>query len=165
MAITATIERFFRVSEPEALSLQHIADPSLVHNLGLAKLTLTPTSTPAISKAWSKRVALSSGSLTLDLTALSRGSALDAVDLTGLKVQAALFSAPSTNTDTVLIEEGATNGYAVFGDATGEIRLAAGGSCCFYNPEGNEDVGASALAIDFTSSDVDANVDILLVAG
>jgi len=166
MPISAKIERFFRVSDPEALGLTHVADPSLVHSLGLSKLTLTPTSTPAaISTVWSKRVQLSAGTLTLALDALSRGSELSALDLTGLKVQAVQIFCPSTNTDAVLVEEAAVNGYGIFGAATAEVSIAPGGMVTFYNPEGNEDVGATESDLDLTSPDVDADVDILLVAG
>ena len=120
--------------------------------------------TPAVTKVWGEDGALSAGAKTIDLTALARG-AISNHTFSGLKIHFGLVAADSTNTQDLTIAEGATNGYALFGSSGGPVKLGAGGVMAIYNPEYLQDVGASDLSIDLSSSDVDAGYRIILAAG
>lgn len=166
MATTATAQvklQFFETTTVNEL----LVSGDLIHKFD-ELVKLTATSTPAVTKVYAQQRALSTGTLTLDLTALTDGSGA-AMDLTGLKVQfVAVANKPvsgAANTDTLNVKFGATNGYNIFGDAASEATLAIGGWCIFYNPEGTPDVGASAKTIDFSGSDADADFIVMIAAG
>ncbi len=133
------------------------------HRLNFSK-ALTGSSSVPVTKAYSDRFSLSSGSATLDLTSLTDAKG-DALDLTGLKVQLIAVQCASGNTDAVTVDVGTSNGYEFGGDSTSEMSVQQGGTLVFYAPETLDDVGASDKTIDFSSSDEDASVDVLIVAG
>lgn len=156
-----------KVIESLALGLDLAGTPTITHQVTPSTDTekqLTPTSTPAVSKAFSDSVQLTAGAASLDLAALA-GPLSTAIDMTGLKVQAILVLADAANTDVVTVDVGATNGYNIFGTAGSELALAAGGFALFYSPEGLPDVGAAAKTIDLSSPDTDAIVKVIIVAG
>ena len=169
MSATAVIDFKFDVTEGLG-SLGDLVSGSVagIHSMTeTTSFTLDSGSTPPITQVWSDEFTLSAGAATLDLTALARDAQAN-LDLTGLKIQAYFFATPSTNTDTVTIVDGATNGYNIFGDASGQITIGASGQkgfAMFYAPETLQDVGASDKTIDLSSSDTDATVKVLLVAG
>lgn len=131
----------------------------------LKRLALNAASTPAVTEAWADTFTLSSGAASLDLAALAQAGELADIDATGLKLQAIIASCPSTNTAAVLIEEGATNGYAPFGVSADRLSVPAGGSVMYYAPEGLADVASGVKTIDLSSSDLDATVSVLLLFG
>lgn len=153
-----------RVQETLTLPNTNAAE-TLIHEISTPKGTLSSATPVAVTKAWSSRVQLSAGALTLDLTALTRTN-LPNVDLTGLRVKAMKIVPVAANTAAVTLTVGASNGYQAFGAiADGKISLAAGSGAAFIF--GNTElpaVGASAKTIDLASSDVDALVDIIIVA-
>lgn len=150
--------------ETIAFGVQGLADPTMESAQGATDVALSPTSTPAVTKVWAGRVTLSSGAATLDLAALDRGAELSDLNLSGLKVQAIGIFPASANTALVDATAGASNGYGIFG--AGNTRdLFAGGRYVDYSPEGLADVGGAAKEIDFSSSDGDAIVDVVIYAG
>lgn len=125
MSATATIDLKLSVLETPSYGLDLASGGTITHVGGSARFQLSASTTPAVSQVWSDTVALSSGSLSIDLTSLSRGSVLSSLDLTGLKVQAIYLEAPSTNSAAVTVEVGASTPYDIFGDADGEVTLPA----------------------------------------
>lgn len=165
MATTATFEIKGVASETLDLSLDNVTDPDVQHaNFGNGPLSLGASSTPVVTEVYSDQLALTAGTVTIDLTALPRGN-LPNLDLTGLKVQAIKFFAASANTAAITIADGATNGYNVLGDASGQVTLGAGGEVGFFCSEFLDDVATADATIDVTSSDVDAIFDVLILAG
>lgn len=164
MAVSAAINLALQATEDIDLGLDNVDNPTVVHQVAGGSKTLNASSTPAATKAWSDQRQLSGGSDSIDLTALANGN-LANIDFTGLKVQVIKIVAAEANTAAITIADGATNGYHVFGDGSGQINLVAGGQALIYVPEGLPDVGASAKTIDVTSSDTDAIYDIVLIAG
>lgn len=165
MAVTATYDFKLSVSDAIALGLDLVADQTFTHVIDGDSGSLTGSSTPAVSKAWSDEVQLTAGALSLDLTSLSRGSVLSSLDLTGLKLQLIKIKAAIANTDTVTIADGASNGYSIFGDTSGSITLGSGDVAMFLFAETLPDVSATVKTIDISSSDTDAVLEIILVAG
>lgn len=167
MALTsATVNLRLFGSESLSLSEDHVSDPTVAHSdfgTGATSVALSSGSTPPATQIWSDQITLSAGAATVDLSALTHPIAT--LDLTGLKVQAIKIAAASANTAAITASDGATNGYNIFGDASGQVTIAAGGEVVFYNPEGNPDVGAAAKTIDFSSGDTDAIFDIMVIAG
>lgn len=165
MAVTATLELKLSALETPALGLDLASDPRIQHTSGADRLTLSATTTPAVTQVWSDQVQLSTGAATIDLASLSRGSVLSALNLTGLKVQAILLEAPSTNSAALVVAVGASNPYDIFGAAGGTVTLPAGAKMLWYAPEGIEDVASGAKEIDLSSSDQDALLNVCLIAG
>jgi len=111
---------------------------------------------------------LSSGTATIDLTALTRGNGgATAVNMSGLKVQIFKFENVSTNTAAITITDGASNGYNIFGDASGQVTLGIGCVLQVVCPTAEylPDVAAGAKDIDLSSSDQDATINVMLAAG
>ena len=126
--------------------------------------TLTSSTTVPVTKTFSDTFTLSSGSSTLDLTALVRDN-LPNVDMTGLKVQLFKVACPSTNTAAVVVADGSSNGYEVYGDANGQVTVHQGGQDLRFVPDKLDDVAAADKTIDFTSADTDATVSVIICAG
>ena len=147
-----------------------IASPSeLVGNLNVQhtiedKQTLNATSTAPATKAYSDRLTLTAGAADIDLTALT-DAANNALTLLGLKVQAIAIKAAATNTAKVAVAAGSSNGYLLLAAAAGKVEVPAGGSLFMSLNETAPDVGASAKVLALTSTDTDAIVDIVIIAG
>lgn len=168
-AVEARYHPRLEVRETLGLSLDSAADPDIIHETTPGEGTLTASSTVPATKAWSDQGQLTAGTVTLDLTSLSNGSTLAATNMTGLKVQLVkITNAPATgtaNTSTLTIADGASNGYTLFGDASGQVTLPVGGWVLLGGNEGLPDVASNAKNITLTSSDTDADYQILIVAG
>jgi len=116
------------------------------------------------TKAWSDQRSLSSGTDSLDLTALVHTN-LNNVDFTGLKVQLLKLKAAAANTAAIVFADASSNGYSLFGDASGQITLPAKAQALFYFGDTLADVSSTVKALTITSTDLDATYDILIVAG
>ena len=147
----ADYEMSLKVKETVPLSLSNAGDATLVHNLGKVGATLDPNSTPAVSKVWSATPALTAGSLTLDLSALTNG-ALANVDMDTLSLVLLKIKNPAGN-NTLTVADGLTNGINVFGDASGQVTLSAGQTIMYdYGSNGATVAAAGARTIDFTGT-------------
>ena len=85
--------------------------------------------------------------------------------MTGLKVQVFFFIANANNTANISIQDGATNGYDIFGDSGSYVSVPPGGWVLYYGADGLDDVGSSDKTIDLASSDADASYQVQIVAG
>lgn len=138
--------------------------PSFVHKAtNVEAVSLTSATTPAVTAVWSDSQALSGGAATIDLTSLTK-TGLSSEDFTGKKVQMMKFTNKSTNSGSMEIATGATNGYAIFGTADDMITLPVGGCVQIYMPEGTPDVASGAKTIDIAGTGTDV-FEIILVAG
>ncbi len=169
MADTQTAKYDFglTVEEVKDLGLDNAADPTITHTLGAHADTLTATTTPPVTKTYSDDLALIAGAATIDLQALP-SSESTTVDFTGLKVQLVKITTPATNTEEVVFDIGAANGYNLFGatNATDEsVAVPPGSVHQFLFLDTLEAVEAAKSEIDVSSSDVDADFSIILVAG
>ena len=168
-SITAVIDTKLQIKETMELTLDNASNPTVSHEIDGGSVSLTASTTPAVSKASSDQRTLSSGTDSIDLTAAPgptvNGTAA-VVDMTGLKVQAFKFKAASTNSAVLVIEGHATTGYDLFSSLSdGKVQLAAGEEILMVLNEGNPDVSASLKDIHVTSADVDAIYDFEIVAG
>lgn len=87
------------------------------------------------------------------------------VDFTGLKVQLAQIRAAAANTDVIVFKPASSNGYHLFGDNNGQITLNPGQAMLLTGYDALADVSSTAKALYMSSPDVDAQYDIILVAG
>ena len=164
MAVSAAYDLKLAVTETPSFGLDYATDRDLLHRF-VSTGTLTGSTTVPVTKVAALAVQLSSGAATIDLTSVTHGSELNAVDMSGLKVQLMKVRARSTNSSTVIIVDGATNGYLIFGDSSGQITLSAGMEALFFFNESLADVSASVKTIDISGSDQDAYIDFIIVAG
>lgn len=118
-----------------------------------AENALLSSTTPPVTKSAMTAKALSSGTASIDLTAMANDSDGTTVDFTGLKVQALMLKNPSTNANKITITKGASNGYGT--DAAGgswtEV-LDPGAQVLKYIPDSAPDVGSGAKAFDITGT-------------
>lgn len=151
-----------QVTEDTANSLSNIDDLIFTMNSQLATPTLRKdTSSTPVSKVWGGIVTLSAGALTVDLTSLSR-SPYPTVTLSSLKPYSVYLYAPTTNTNSVSVTVGASNGYADLGTIKvfpgQEVLLILGGT----QPSA---VDSSHKNLDLSSSMGAAQLVMLITAG
>ena len=165
MAIEATYDFKLKVVETLGLSQDLADDPELIHQLDtLIRGKLDANSAVPGTKVWSDTRSLSGGDETLDLTALTRGSA-PTVDFTGLKVQMFIFAPASTNTGQIIVGQGAANPYFLFVTTGKAADVSEGGALMVFHNERLADVSATVKNIRIQSADLDATYSVILVAG
>lgn len=145
-------------STPAALD----ASAKVTHTEFDTEVALTGTTTVPVSKCAYFEQALTAGAATVDLTALV-GSNAGAENMTGLKVQAAKFIAPATNTGPITVAVGASNGYNLLGANT-EFAVSPGQEVTILGNDATPDVGASAKTLDLTGTGTE-KLQIAIVAG
>ena len=151
------------VNETPALGLDQVTDPTILHSITMpVGGTLHATSTPAVSKVWSDRVALVAGAKTLDLQALVNDN-LPNVDFTGLKIQVWMLSVPESNSGAITMTVGAANGYD-FSGGDGKVTLVPGASMVMTANNNLSDVAAADSELDFAGTGTEV-FDILIIAG
>lgn len=163
MTIAASVKMTVSVAETVTTASEVATGATGSHNLSQSA-SLSEGSTPPATKAFSDEIQLASGTSTLDLTNLL-DIAQRALDLSGLKVQTIMLAAPDTNTEPVTVEPAASNGYDIFGDASGHIALPPGCSACFQFHDDLPDVAPTAKDIAIASADADAKLKVVLIAG
>jgi hypothetical protein len=142
-----------------------VADPSRIHQIASGVTgTLTGTSTVPATKVWSDYRTIGAASETLDFTALVR-TPLANLDASGLKLQLMLLKADSTNVSAgIVFADGASNGYNLLGDASGQVTLLPGQVLFLYGGDKAQDVAAGDKTIDVTGDATD-KYKIVLVFG
>ncbi len=151
MALSLRYDMNLKITDPYALGLDNVEDANLIHTLGTIGGTLSSNSSVPITKPWSDNVAMTAGAVTLDFTALDQVN-LPVVNATGLKLQLFIFRNLSANSNTITIKDGATNGYDIFGDSSGQITLNPGEVEMRFCNESLEDVSATVKTIDITGT-------------
>lgn len=140
-----------------------VVDHELTGNSG----TLNATSTVPATKVIDKRVTLSGGTATIDLTAAPGktvdGSAITQ-DMSGLKLQALKLVAHADNTQRVKFAQGASNPY-LLGVTGAFVSLGAGESVLFEFKDTLADVAPTVKTFDITSSMGAAIIDVIAVFG
>lgn len=160
----------FQATVKLATSVQQTFDATAAPSAGTPLVThtswdfshsLSSTSTPPFTKHASFQKALAAGTATIDLTALT-GFNGEAVDGTGLKVQAMKLRNPSTNANTISIAPGAANGYDFCG-ADFKITLSPGTEVLIYCLDTAPDISGTDKNLDLAGTLVQAlDVEILM---
>lgn len=167
MATTASAEVKVQFLETTAGN-KLLVNRDLLHKFERQINLTSSTAGAPVTKVYAQERTLTTGALTLDLTSLTDGLGA-AMTFAGLKVQVvAIFNGPASgaaNTSTLNVKIGASDGYAIFGDAASEITIPIGGWAIFYLPEGTPDVASDVDQVDFSSSDQDADFLVMLAAG
>lgn len=167
MAVIADWALTLKVQDSVDLALALADDPTVTFKPTFTNSgQLTGATAVPATKQFTKTITLAAGVASIDLTALVAEATKD---FTGLKVQLVGIFAASTNTATVICKPGAANPARIFGTDAGanhgQVVLDAGCGCAFYMNDKLVDVGATAKNVDFSSTDVDAVIEVLLVAG
>ncbi len=112
----------------------------------------TASTAVPVTKESKFTVTLSSGTYTLDLTAVPSDTD-GTFDGTGLKVQKVRFDVPTTNANKVVISQGGSNPYKLDGaTTTWSLPIAPGGRWLLELDETGDDVGSGAKTILFTGT-------------
>jgi hypothetical protein len=167
VSVTLRYDAKFHADEVPALALDLApSNPTLQHRIAYPAVTgtLDATTTVAITQVYSDRKALAAGVYTLDLRALTGPNGV-ALDLNGLKVKGIIIVANPANTAGIVVKDGATNGYLIWGSATGENTVWPGFPIEQIFGNNLAAVSATVKTIDFSSSQADAEFEIILVAG
>lgn len=141
----------FSMTANEVLDLDAAANSNVIHNGFDAIKVLGAGTTPPLSMVSYQIYALSSGSATIDLTALDGVNDVNQ-DGTGLKVQTLIVYNPSANV--ITIAPGASNGYALFGSGN-SIDVEPGARMQFFFNDKTPDVAAGVKEIDLSGTDTD----------
>ncbi len=132
-------------------------DKAIQHTLAdlLAGITayasLNGSTSPPASKGAAWDVTLSAGAATIDLTALPQAGG-GTQSMNGLLARYLVFVNPVSNANNITIADGATNGYLLFGDSSGQITLKPGQFVILYCAGNAQTVGGSAKNIDLTGT-------------
>jgi hypothetical protein len=139
----------------------------LVHNGYNDSGTLNAASTPPVTKMACFHQALSTGTATIDLTALV-GSNAGTVSGSGLKVQwiklKAVTAAGLNNGNTVNIAVGASNGYELAG-AGFDVTLQPGQIMAIYGNDATPDISGSAKDLDMTGTGSTDGFEVTICMG
>lgn len=162
MSIEVDYDIKCNVAETPTLSLSGGSDPSIDRSTVSSGKWTASTSVPATKHVLITGT-LIAGAATIDLTNMTDGALTK--DFTGLKVQIFKFTNPDTNSSTITVTDGATNGYSIFGDASGQVTFPLGMTLGFTAPDVLADVSSTVKTIDLSSSDVDASYTVQIVAG
>ncbi len=113
MSVQASIQMNLTVKETLTVGVDASSNPIITHNaFNVAVSPLNSGTTPAATKVSADNQALTAGAYTLDLTACALAGGTTQ-SLTGLKICAYMFRAPSTNTGVITITKGASTGHTI----------------------------------------------------
>lgn len=124
-------------------------------------IALHEGTTPDIDDIWASTVALSAGTVTLALDGLT-STGMTSKDWTGKRV--IFFAIHNRGANTMLAAGAAATPYELFGGATDQMTIPAGGYVQAYSPTGFGTVTASISDITVTGTGVQT-FDILMLAG
>lgn len=163
MALTLTFTPTIQAAETLESGVTFSSDAILTHALTDLGLALTGSSSPPVSKIAEGRKALSGGAGTLDFAAIP-GANGATQDMTGLKPRFAILRNPSTNTGSMVVADGATNGHNFFGDGSGQVTLLVGHWIILYFAGNAAAVASVDKTIDITGTGTES-LDYFLVFG
>lgn len=113
----------------------------------------TSSTTPPVTKSAMTAKTMSSGTATIDLTAMANDSDGATVDFSGLKVCCLTLTNPSSNANAITIAEGASNGFELNSGGTAwTVTLDPGDSVQFLLNESTPDVSGTKKTIDITGT-------------
>lgn len=121
-AITASLALTVTAVETLQLTSAPAANSVLQHKANNVSLSLTKTSALDVTEVVYARLALSSGSLTIDLTSVTDVYG-KARDLTGLKLRR--FAIKNENANALTVVKGSSNGHTSFGSSYSEVLPAS----------------------------------------
>ena len=174
MSIKVDYSLQMKVTETFGTSQQNASAAVVVHEITGTNGSLNADSTVPATTVIDKRMTLTAGTATIDLTA-APGKTVDGtavpIDLTGLKLQMIKLKAHADNTSRVKVAQGASHPYYVGGVTGAFDSLGAGESALHEFKDTLQEVGATistgvyAKTIDITSAMAAAIIDVQLVFG
>lgn len=163
MATTIEVNYVSDITVVKTFDGEFVGDDNTITINGLNRAEeLTASTSVPVTKEVSGELTLSSGTGTIDLTALT-GDNGEAVSFSGLKVQIAKFKNKSTNANSITIAKGASNGHTGFG-ANFSLTLPPAGEVTIWLDEASADVGGSDKTIDVSGTGAQV-LQYQLVAG
>jgi hypothetical protein len=160
-AVTATLVEILPAAQaPGAAS--EAARTVTQAGFNAAQRVLKSDSSPPVTCGALFQQALTSGSATIDLTALD-GLNDKVVNGTGLRVQLLRLKAPSSNANPITVAKGVSNGYDGFGSAF-SVTLQPGAEMTFLANDAGSDVGAGNKTLDLTGTGTQA-LDVEIIMG
>lgn len=163
MSVTLTFTPTIQAQETLETGVTFASDAAITHAITDLSLALTGSSSPPVSKIAEGRKALSGGLGTIDFSAIT-GANGATQDMTGLKPRFAIFRNPSTNTGSMVIADGASNGHNFFGDGNGQITLLVGQWVILYFAGNAAAVASGDKTIDLSGTGTES-LDYWLVFG
>lgn len=129
------------------------ADNTITLNGMNDSATYTASTSVPVTKATAFRVTMSSGSGSIDLTALPGLTVNETIDCTGLKLQMLKVRNLSTNANSITVAKGASNGYGLnAAGTTWSIPISPGQSITFFGNDSSPDVASGARIMDVTGT-------------
>ena len=162
MTTTVGASLTMQMSAQKTITTGDLTLPSLSFALGLGQqqLSWSSNSTPNGLDAWSALVAMTAGTVTIDLTSLTQAGVAGTLNQTGNKLRAVHIIAPSTNSAVIQVASGASNGYT----SIGTVSQLKPGDACIKVTSNSIAVDGTHKTIDVTGTGTDA-VELLMVFG
>ena len=155
--MAATISVLFNsgvtVTETATGTYVSSADNTITLNGMNDSSTYTASTSVPVTKATAYQLTMSSGTGTIDLTALPGLTADETIVGTGLKLQMLKLRNLSTNANAITCAKGASNGYGLpVAGTTWTVTLSPGQSITFFGNDSAPDVASGAKTIDVTGT-------------
>lgn len=162
MATIKTASLNVQISVSETLDSAPATAGSVLNNqFDAGQRSLSPTTTPAVSKYAGWQPALVAGTLDIDLTSLpgTQGS------FSGLTKEVVAFRLknPASNSGTITIQPGTSNGYDILG-SVGKAVIPPGGELYCYKAAGGQTVDATHKVVNLAGTGTEA-CDLELILG
>lgn len=167
VAVSALYDLVLRVTVTPSLSQDNVTNtPQVISSLGTIGGTLTANTTVPVTESYTEDITLTAGAATIDFSALDQGDLTDIdVATAALKPQLVIFKAAAANTAGVVVVDGATNGFNIWGDSSGSVTVLPGCAVLAFWNDKLDDAGATDKTVDLASSDVDAKIEVIIVFG
>lgn len=154
MSVSAALAMSLTITESLSAAGISTSNNTLKYSAFNVSKTLNASSSPTVTKSAVGQLALSSGSVTMNLAAVVT-SAGATVDFTGRKIQGFLLQNPGTNANNMTFVPGASNGIDIFG-ASSKIVLEPGQSYLMDFANAGQTVASGDRTIDVTGTGTQA---------
>ena len=162
MSSTISVTQRFQCTVNETFDAASVLSAStrlIVHSEFDSKESLTASSTVPATKVYAEKL---TGTTTLDLTSLTRSLGEGTATFAGLKVQCLMVNNLSA-TNTVTVENGASNPYVLFGGE--KLLIPIGGKVnMFFNEQLAAVVDSTNDQVKFTQT-AGQSCEVIMVAG
>lgn len=163
MAVSVTLEQVLSVRETLETNVPAATNPVITHSKFNVESSLNADSAVPATNVIAIEGNLTAGADTIDLTNLAQSGG-GSFDATGKRLQAFIIINPATNTVQQSWVPGASDGYNLFGNASGRYDPMPGQSALFFGFDKLPEVSSSAKTIDITGDGTEV-YKILMVFG
>lgn len=152
-----------KITVNQELGAAHVDGQKVVIDDLNETIKIDSGSTPDGAYAFAGHLAMTGSAVTIDLLDAQVDTEGTTITMSAQKVRALKFKNPSTNTGSITITGGASNGY-LFAGTAGSVILTPGSSVLFYLENDGVTIDATHCNIDATGTNLEY-LDYLVICG